>query len=134
MESFEGFLVGAWLSTKLSTESVDIIGGNGQSERVHHSRFTRHYDRVPSEPDEVAVSDAEAAVAAAPPGSFAAGAAVIEGYLKTMPSSPGVYRMLDKNGGVLYVGKAKNLKKRVTAYTKPERIPIRIQQIGRAHV
>ena len=67
--------------------------------------------------------------ASAPPGSFAAGAEVIEGYLKTMPSAPGVYRMLDKAGGILYVGKAKNLKKRVTAYTKPERIPIRIQRM-----
>lgn len=64
-----------------------------------------------------------------PAGSFAAGALVIEGYLKTMPTSPGVYRMLDKSGGVLYVGKAKNLKKRVVAYTKPERIPIRIQRM-----
>jgi len=63
------------------------------------------------------------------PGSFAAGAAVIEDYLKTMPSAPGVYRMLDKAGGILYVGKAKNLKKRVVAYTKPERIPIRIQRM-----
>ena len=67
--------------------------------------------------------------ASAAPGSFAAGAEVIEGYLKTMPSAPGVYRMLDKAGGILYVGKAKNLKKRVTAYTKPERIPIRIQRM-----
>ena len=64
-----------------------------------------------------------------PAGSFAAGALVIEGTLKTMPTSPGVYRMLDKSGGVLYVGKAKNLKKRVVAYTKPERIPIRIQRM-----
>jgi len=64
-----------------------------------------------------------------PLGSFAAGALVIEGYLKTMPASPGCYRMLDKAGGVLYVGKAKNLKKRVVAYTKPERLPIRIQRM-----
>src|SRR5690348_7946759 len=40
----------------------------------------------------------------------------IAAYLKTLPDAPGVYRMLDSKGDALYVGKAKNLKKRVAAY------------------
>ena len=50
--------------------------------------------------------------------SLEEGAAVIRGYLKDMPTGPGVYRMLDGKGLALYVGKARNLKARVSNYAQ----------------
>jgi excinuclease ABC subunit C len=61
--------------------------------------------------------------------SFDAGAAVLREQLRTINAQPGVYRMMTADGAVLYVGKAKNLKKRVTSYTQRARLPLRLQRM-----
>ncbi len=57
------------------------------------------------------------------------GRALIRAQLRTLPSSPGVYRMLDGQGAALYVGKAKNLRKRVASYVNPLRQSVRIARM-----
>jgi excinuclease ABC subunit C len=58
-----------------------------------------------------------------------AGVAAIRNVLKTLPSRPGVYRMQDARGDVLYVGKARALKSRVNNYTQVDRLPKRLQRM-----
>src|SRR5579884_4399061 len=57
------------------------------------------------------------------------GIAAIREVLKTLPSRPGVYRMQDARGDVLYVGKARTLRNRVTNYTQVARLPKRLQRM-----
>ncbi len=57
------------------------------------------------------------------------GVAAIQSRLPSLPTSPGVYRMLNEAGDVLYVGKAKNVRKRVTSYANPNRQSIRIRRM-----
>jgi excinuclease ABC subunit C len=64
-----------------------------------------------------------------PETSALAGATVIRDQLASLPGGPGVYRMLDAKGEVLYVGKAKSLRKRVPAYTKPQALSARLQRM-----
>jgi excinuclease ABC subunit C len=60
---------------------------------------------------------------------LATGVAAIRNVLKTLPARPGVYRMQDARGDVLYVGKARALKNRVTNYTQVDRLPKRLQRM-----
>lgn len=61
--------------------------------------------------------------------SLEVGASIIKDVIKTLPSKPGVYRMLDVKAKVLYVGKAKDLKKRVVSYTNIDRLPNRLKRM-----
>src|SRR4029079_345133 len=62
-------------------------------------------------------------------GTLKAGRAALLRHAKLAPSAPGVYRMLDRQGEVLYVGKAKNIKKRITSYTRPTGHDTRIERV-----
>lgn len=75
------------------------------------------------------VARAPATLPAARRGRLADGIETIKGYLAKLGSDPGVYRMLGREEEPLYVGKAHNLRKRVATYTRPERLPIRIQRM-----
>ncbi|HSH29502.1 MAG TPA: excinuclease ABC subunit UvrC [Thiohalobacter sp.] len=52
-----------------------------------------------------------------------------QGFLRTLTPRPGVYRMLDAGGEVLYVGKARNLKRRLTSYFRKSGLPIKTQAL-----
>ncbi len=57
------------------------------------------------------------------------GVAAIREVLATLPARPGVYRMTDVRGDVLYVGKARALRNRVANYTQVDRLPLRLQRM-----
>jgi excinuclease ABC subunit C len=78
------------------------------------------------EDDDQALPDSDVELSEGPAG---AGRATIVHYAKLAPSSPGVYRMLDSAGEVLYVGKAKSIKKRFTSYTRPAGHDTRIERV-----
>jgi excinuclease ABC subunit C len=77
-------------------------------------------DAPEPEPAGFDIGDDLAATDDAPesPESVKRGVAVIRQYWKNAPNTPGVYRMIAESGEVLYVGKAKNVRKRVASYTR----------------
>jgi excinuclease ABC subunit C len=79
-----------------------------------------------SEPPVVQMSEADQGVESS---EALAGVRLIQSKIKTLPNSPGVYRMLDAKGDALYVGKAKSLRKRVPAYTKVNALSQRLRRM-----
>ncbi|WIY51852.1 excinuclease ABC subunit UvrC [Devosia sp. YIM 151766] len=63
------------------------------------------------------------------PAPLPSGPEIIRAFVRTLPAAPGVYRMLDAAGEVMYVGKARNLRARVTNYTRPEGLELRLQRM-----
>jgi excinuclease ABC subunit C len=77
------------------------------------------------EPEEAAPPEGEVLESGGP----GAGRAAILAYARNAPPGPGVYRMLDRAGEVLYVGKAKSIKKRIIAYARPTGHDTRIERM-----
>ncbi|MGB3488385.1 MAG: excinuclease ABC subunit UvrC [Xanthobacteraceae bacterium] len=87
-----------------ATQDIDpatAAGGNGEDDE----------EQLPETIDEGSEAVAE--------GPFAIGRAAIERAVRLAPTSPGVYRMLNAANDVLYVGKAKNVRKRLSSYARP---------------
>ncbi|MBS0285153.1 MAG: excinuclease ABC subunit UvrC, partial [Proteobacteria bacterium] len=80
-------------------------------------------------PDRFNEEKATYAVRGADAPDLEGGVAAIRNVVQTLPLKPGVYRMHDARGDVLYVGKARALKNRVTNYTQVERLPRRLQRM-----
>src|SRR5882672_8835289 len=143
----------AWFSTDLSTDSVDMpkadeqpmsgssaialddLSGEAPNPPARSARRRRAsaFDprRGPAELASVLpeVASAEPAPARAVGGSIAAGVAVLRAALRNVPGNAGVYRMLDRKGDALYVGKARNLKSRVQNYTHPAGLSNRLRRM-----
>ncbi len=80
-------------------------------------------------PDRFAEDGATFAVQGKDTPDIERGVAAIRNVLRTLPARPGVYRMTDAGGDVLYIGKARALKSRVTNYTQVSRLSRRLQRM-----
>ena len=83
----------------------------------------------PQSPDRFNEDAATYAVKGGETPDLDAGVAAIRNVLRTLPQNPGVYRMTDARGDVLYVGKARSLRARVANYAQVTRLPRRLQRM-----
>jgi excinuclease ABC subunit C len=131
-------------STELSTDSVDMRNAAGNSVSPEPDTASspgpakpRRRKMAPLDPRRSPgdlVAETEPAPDSVPArhlagGGIAAGVAVLRAGLRNVPNSPGVYRMLDRKGDALYVGKARNLKGRLQNYTHPAGLSNRLRRM-----
>jgi excinuclease ABC subunit C len=93
---------------------------------IDRGRDSAGQDEEQSLPDDEADSDIDLNALDA---SLAVGRAAILRFSRLAPSSPGVYRMMNAAGDVLYVGKAKNIRKRIGAYARATAYDARIERM-----
>jgi excinuclease ABC subunit C len=86
-------------------------------------------DTAPPGPTDATIIMAGGEAEESASGGIAGGVAVLRAALRSVPASPGVYRMLDRRGDAVYVGKARNLKSRVQNYTHPAGLSNRLRRM-----
>jgi excinuclease ABC subunit C len=90
-----------------------MVGLDGGQHLSWETPNTAEFDEQP-----MSETSADVGQDATQPERSRSGAEVIAAIVKRLPNGPGVYRMIDTKGSVLYVGKARNLKKRVQSYAR----------------
>ena len=104
--------------------------GTGPANRRRSSRPGKPPPMDPRRAPESVAGPVSADVAESRPATgIAAGVTAIRGALRSMPATPGVYRMLDRKGDALYVGKARSLRSRVQNYTHPAGLSNRLRRM-----
>ena len=137
--------IGPSFSTELSTTLVDMpeatenpLSIQQPEPSISAPAMPRRRKSAPLDPRRSPGDLAGAAPDAAPSeahlqrpvgGGIAAGVAVLRAALRNVPNSAGVYRMLDRKGDALYVGKARNLKSRVQNYTHTAGLSNRLRRM-----
>lgn len=118
----------------LKLQPPDLSSGNLRGEDVDPATISVDATATDEDdesrlPEQIDESDEPASE-----GKLAVGRAAIEHAVKLAPTSPGVYRMLNAANDVLYVGKAKSVKKRLSSYARPTGHPARIARMIAATV
>ncbi|WP_081774389.1 excinuclease ABC subunit UvrC [Sphingomonas sp. URHD0057] len=121
-------LTGCWAITKRRGPPPDPLAPCGANAYL---RFVSKADRPdhPRAAERFNEERATYAVQGSDQPDLERGVAAIREVLKTLPRNPGVYRMHDARGDVLYVGKARALRNRVTNYTQVTKLPKRLQRM-----